>query len=153
MRIWGVVGFHLKCVYINFHICSWKKEITCHVTCVVTDISYFHLSKQSRPSSGSSYNRSLIWVNSVRKSVKMRLFEENKEGHSFFILLFLPKLSTAVWCTLKCVDIEVKFIEKCFNFISSDLMFNWYMYISASFVYLHNPFIIHEIGCFYIKEP
>ena len=23
----------------------------------------------------------------------------------FFILLFLQKLSTAVWCTLKCVDI------------------------------------------------
>ena len=44
-------------------------------------------------------------------------------------------------------------MEKCFTFISSDLMFNLYMYISASFVYLHSHFKIHEIGCFYIKIP
>ena len=54
-----------KFIYINFHVCTWNKELTCHVTCVVTDISYFHLSKQSRPQSGSSYKRCLIWVKIV----------------------------------------------------------------------------------------
>ena len=32
-------------------------------------------------------------------------------------------------------------------------MFNYYMYISAYFVYLHNHFTTHEIKCFNIKEP
>ena len=58
-------------IYINVHVCTWNKEITCHVTCVVTDISYFYLRKQIRPSTGSSYTRSLIWVNSVCKSIKI----------------------------------------------------------------------------------
>ena len=53
--------------------------ITCHVAYVVTDISYLLLSKQSRPSSDSSYKRSLIWVTSVCKSVKRRLSEVNDD--------------------------------------------------------------------------
>ena len=130
-----------------------EQKITCLVTCVVTKISYmyFHLSKQSRPSSGSSYKRSIIWVNSVCKSVKMRLCDVtevkclicHKHGRSFIILYFYScqsyplQLGAHILPYLKmCEYSRGKFIEKCFTLVSSDLMSNFYMYISASFVYI-----------------
>ena len=83
----------------------WNKYITCHVTCVVTDISYFHLSKQSRPSSGSSYKRILIWVNSVCKSVKVRLCEDKQERPFIFYTSIPAKVFHCSLVYLKCVDI------------------------------------------------
>ena len=122
--------------YINFHVCTWNKEITYLVTSVVTDITFFHLSRQSRPSSGSSYKRSLIWGNSVCKSVKRRLCEvtevkclrcHNKGGDSFLYFYscqsYQLQFGAQILPYLKmCRFSRIKFIEKCLNFISSDLI-------------------------------
>ena len=106
-------------------MCTWNKEITCHVTYVVTYISYFKLSKQSRPSSGRSYKISLIWVNSVCKSVKMRLCEDKQGRPIIFFYISIP--AKVIHCSLvhlkMCRYSSNKFVEKCFTYISSDLMF------------------------------
>ena len=116
----SLLGNHMKCFYnihaklqplriikyINFHICTWYKKNTWHVTCVVTAISYFHLSKHSRPSSGSFYRRSLIWVNSVCKSVKRRLYEATEvkclrcqnQGWPFIFYISIP--ANIIHCNL-----------------------------------------------------
>ena len=76
--VWKV--YTITCILTQLHVYKLSYlYITCHVAYVVTDISYLLLSKQSRPSSDSSYKRSLIWVTSVCKSVKRRLCEVNDD--------------------------------------------------------------------------
>ena len=88
--------------YINVHVFTWNREITCRVNCVVIDISYFHLSKQSGPSPDSSYKRRLICVNSVCRSVKRRLCEVtdvcHKQGRPFLFYTSIP--AKVIHCSL-----------------------------------------------------
>ena len=109
-------GSTCRSTYINVHVFTWRKEITCHVNCVVIDISYFHLRKKSRPLSGSSKKRRLIWVNSVCKSVKRRLCEATDVCHKqareanpclyFYSCQSYPlQFGAHILPWLKCVDI------------------------------------------------
>ena len=74
-------GSTSRSTYINVYVFTWNREITRRVNCAVIDISYFHLSKQSGPSSDSSYKRRLICVNSVCRSVKRGLCEVTDVCH------------------------------------------------------------------------
>ena len=95
------LGLLLGLLILTFMFLHGTKKLLM-INCIVIDISYFHLSKQSRPSSGRSYKRRLIWVNYVCKSVKRRLCEVtdvcHKQGRPFLFYTFIP--AKVIHCSL-----------------------------------------------------